>query len=138
MFLLYTVKVVCGRSDGRVLAPGEYWSAINVYNPNEREVRIEKWVAAALPKEQPGPPGIPRAEVLPPGRAFEIDRDDILSMTPPGGLIDEALLKGYVVLVTELELEVVAVYTAAGATDRIETLEVERISPRCVKAPPPV
>ena len=29
----YAIKFVCGKSNGIVAAPGEYWTAINVHNP---------------------------------------------------------------------------------------------------------
>ena len=39
--LQYAVKFVCGRSNGAVVLPGEYLTAINIHNPSdEREVRF--------------------------------------------------------------------------------------------------
>jgi hypothetical protein len=39
-------------------------------------------------------------------------------------------LKGFVILESDVELDVVAVYTAAGASGQVETLHTERVVPR--------
>ena len=51
----YAVKFVCGKSDGEVVAPGKYWTAINVHNPTERVIKFRKKIVVALPSERPGP-----------------------------------------------------------------------------------
>src|SRR5262249_51569475 len=33
----YAVKFVCGKSEGKIVAPGEYFTAINVHNPNDEK-----------------------------------------------------------------------------------------------------
>ena len=38
----YAAKFVCGKSDGDELAPGVYFTAINVHNPTERDVTFRK------------------------------------------------------------------------------------------------
>jgi hypothetical protein len=32
----YSAKFVCGKSDGKVVAPGEYWTAINVHRARQK------------------------------------------------------------------------------------------------------
>ena len=46
---------------------------------------------------------------------------------------DEPFLKGFLVLQGQGELDVVAVYTAAGRDGDVETLHTERVPPRRVK-----
>ena len=122
----YAVKFVCGKSEGRVVALGAYFTAINVHNPNERGIGFKKKFAIALPGEQPGPISKFSDSKLGPDQAFEIDCPDILRRTGTKG----GFLKGFVVIESALELDVVAVYTAAGATGRVETMELERVKPR--------
>lgn len=122
----YAVKFVCGKSDGRVAAPGEYWTAINVHNPTYTDIRLRKKVAIALPSEQPGPVSQFFDAKLGPDEAFEIDREDIFRHAESR----EDFLKGFVVIQSDVELDVVAVYTAAGNEGSIETIHTERVSPR--------
>ena len=122
----YAVKFVCGKSDAGIVAPGQYFTAINVHNPNERGIRFRKKFAVALPEEQPGPVSKFFNAKLGPDEAFEIDCPDIFRRTNG----KEGFLKGFAVIESALELDVVAVYTAAGGTGRVETMELERVKPR--------
>jgi hypothetical protein len=122
----YAVKVVCGKADDDVVAPGEYWTAINVHNPTRRPVRFRKKVATALPHEEPGPVSEFADAKLGPDEALEIDREDIFEHADA----EKEFLKGFVVIESEVELDVVAVYTAAGRERGVETFHTERVSPR--------
>jgi Concanavalin A-like lectin/glucanases superfamily/CARDB len=122
----YAVKFVCGKSSGGVVAPGDYFTAINVHNPNEKGIGFKKKFAIALPGERAGRVSRFFDAKLGPDEAFEIDCPDILRRTET----KEGFLKGFVVIETAMELDVVGVYTAAGATGRVETMELERVSPR--------
>jgi hypothetical protein len=122
----YAVKFVCGKSEGPVVAPGAYFTAINVHNPSERGIGFRKKFAIALPGEQPGPVSKFFDAKLGPDEAFEIDCPDILQRTGTR----EGFLKGFVMIESALELDVVAVYTAAGATGQVETMALERVKPR--------
>lgn len=68
----YAVKVLLGKSEGEVVAPGEYWTAINVHNPTCTTVRFRKKVAIGLPNEQPGRVFGPFGAKLGPGEALEL------------------------------------------------------------------
>ena len=68
---------MCGKSVGEIVAPGVYYTAINVHNPTNEEVRFRKKVAVALPGEQPGPVSEFSEAKLGPDQAFEIDCPDI-------------------------------------------------------------
>ena len=125
--LQYAVKFICGRSNGTVVAPGVYFTAINVHNPSDKEVKFLKKVAVALPDEKAGPVTPLTSFVLGPDGAVEIDCKEIFAIAK-----QERFLKGFVVLESEQELDVVGVYTAAGATRQIETMEIERVPVRKV------
>lgn len=124
--LQYAAKFVCGRSDGEVVAPGTYYTAINVHNPSDEDVQFRKKVAIALPGEEPGPVSEFFEARLGPDQAFEIDCPDILRHAP----IDAEFLKGFVVIESDVELDVVTVYTAAGHEQSVSTMHTERVAPR--------
>ena len=126
----YAVKFVCGKSAGRVVAPGTYFTAINVHNPNEKGVSFKKKFAIALPGEKPGPISRFFDAKLAPDEAFEIDCPDIKERTRTTG----DFFKGFAVIESTLELDVVAVYTAAGTSQQVETIDIERVEPRRQRA----
>ena len=120
----YAVKFVCGRSEGRVVAPGDYWTAINVHNPTEKGITFKKKFAIALPREQPGPVTETRGAKLGPDEALEIDREDIYTHTDK----PSDFLKGFAVIYSEVELDVVAVYSVFSEAGGI-ALHIERVAP---------
>lgn len=125
----YAVKIICGKADGEILAPGRYWTAINVHNPASVGVRFRKKVALAFPEEQPGPVSKLFDAKLGPDEAFEIDCKDIRKLAE----YDADFLKGFVVIQSESELDVVAVYTAAGGDEFVESLHTERVPARRIR-----
>lgn len=122
----YAVKVVCGKSDGKVVAPGVYFTAVNVHNPTYETIKFRVKVAVALPGLQPGPVSQLYDAKLGPDEALEIDCADIFRLAGTKGF-----LKGFVVIESDVELDVVAVYTAAGVRGQVTTLHTERVAPRC-------
>jgi hypothetical protein len=122
----YAAKFVCGRAESPMVAPGTYYTAINVHNPSERAVVLRKKIAVALPGERPGPVSRFFDAKLGPDEAFEIDCPDILKHARARS----GFLKGFAVIESDTELDVVAVYTAAGATRQVETLDIERVPAR--------
>jgi hypothetical protein len=125
----YAVKVVCGTADAKVraVAPGEYWTAINVHNPNAKPVPFKKKLAIALPREHPGPVSKWFEAKLGADEAFEIDRDDIFKELA-AELKPDKFIKGFVVILSPAELDVVAVYTAGK--EYVATMHMERVPPR--------
>ena len=121
----YAVKFVCGKSDGKIVAPGEYFTAINVHNPNEKGIAFRKKFAVALPDEKAGRVSKFFPAKLGPDEAFEIDCPDILRKAEQRGF-----LKGFAVIESDLELDIVAVYTAAGTTGAVETMDIEHVKGR--------
>ena len=125
----YAVKVVIGKGKGHVVAPGEYWTAINVHNPNlnMRSIKFYKRVAIGLPSEKAGPVSRWFKATLKAGQALEIDRDDIFQHADADGF-----LKGFVVIRCNVELDVVAVYTVSDTRRRIASIHTERVPPRAL------
>jgi CARDB len=121
----YAAKVVDGRSDGSVVAPGEYWTAVNVHNPSHRVVKFRYKVAIALPLK-PGRVTDWHSLRLRDDEALEIDRETVLR------LADAKFVKGFVVIESSQELDVVAVYTAAP-TKGVETIHTERVPARRIE-----
>jgi hypothetical protein len=125
----YAVKFVCGKSPGRIVAPGVYFTAINVHNPTYTPIRFRAKVAVALPGLKPGPVSRFVDARLGPDEALEIDCPDISKIAET----NSDFLKGFVVLESGVELDVVAVYTAAGREGQVETLHTERVPVRRVE-----
>ncbi len=126
----YAVKFVCGKSAGGIVAPGTYFTAINVHNPLYTDVRFRVKVAVGLPGLKPGPVSKFHAARLGPDEALEIDCPDIHKLAEHSA----EFMKGFVVIESETELDVVAVYTAAGRDGQVETLHTERVPARRRKA----
>jgi len=129
----YAAKFLCGLSDGREVVPGFYLTAINIHNPNEVIVRFRWKVAVALPIGQSGTiTQLVDARLVADG-AVEIDceqlREIVTAARPPEDP-PPPFLKGFVVLEAECELDVVAVYTAMGDSQTIESLHTERVPAR--------
>jgi hypothetical protein len=130
----YAVKFICGTSQGDVVAPGVYYTAINVHNPTNTEVGFRKKFAVALPNERSArPTGWFDARLGPDG-ALEIDCPDIVRHLHQADMQGE-FFKGFAVIQSKVELDVVAVYTAASW--RVETLHTERVPARQVGLEPP-
>ncbi len=126
----YAVKFVCGKSPGhgqqQVVATGTYFTAINVHNPFNDTVKFRKKIAVALPNEKAGKVSPFFDVALKGDEALEIDCDDIYKHMH----MNQTFLKGFVVIESKTELDIVAVYTAAGASGQVETMDVERVPPR--------
>ena len=127
---VYAVKFLCGelaanpdRREGPV-KPGNYATAINIHNPNPRDVKFRKKAVLLfdptnppLP-EEPKPPGPEFNATLLPNWGLDIDCNDIRTVllagiAPPG---TDVFIKGWVVIrvPTLAPLDVVVAYTAHG------------------------
>ncbi len=139
--LQYAVKTLCGRPGGgrppagygggadARLAAGTYFTAINLHNPTDKPVALRYKAAVALPGK-PGPVSRFLDLALGPDEALSLDCAELRRLlgpppSPAGGLVD-----GFIVIESEAEVDVVAVYTAAGAAGRVEALRTERVPPR--------
>lgn len=122
----YAVKIVCGRPDRRAVAPGTYFTAINIHNPNADSVIFRKKVALTLPGERPGRVYPFSSNSLLPDQALEIDCTDALRHS------DTTLpfAKGFVVIQSQAPLDVVAVYTTVAGARFVQTMALERVAGR--------
>ena len=119
---MYAAKFVCGKSDNRIVAPGQYFTAINVHNPfpTTRTFYIKRF-AIALPEERPGRISEFARGVLGPDEAMGIDCENIYKHT---GAAPGTFIEGYALLYSQFELDVVSIYTAGHG--EVETLHTER------------
>lgn len=144
----YAAKFVCGKSAGEVVASGVYFTAVNVHNPTDIKIRFRVKMAVAYPGLKPGPVSEFHDAELGPDEALEIDCPDIFNPEIFKRTETNAdFLKGFIVIESKVELDVVAVYTAAGGEGQVETLHTERVPPRrrqvgtrevCVDFEPPL
>lgn len=124
----YAAKFVCGRIDGGIAAPGQYYTIVNVHNPSpNRTVEFRKKFARALPGEKAGKITPFFKATLRADEAMGIDCPDIYSHA---GIPSGTFIEGYVVIQipAPAELDVVSVYTA-GAPN-VSTLHTERVPAR--------
>jgi hypothetical protein len=134
--MLYRAKFVCGNSDGTVVGRGRYFTAINVLNGDENPrgdaITIRKKFSIALPGEQSGGHTEFAQDTarLKPGDALEIDCPDIVARARQ--LCSGPFCKGFVVIESHAELDVVAVYTVADLnTQQATTFHTDRVLPSC-------
>jgi hypothetical protein len=139
----YAVKVLCGTVDADTpdspVAWGQYWTAINVHNPDKcknANYRVKLAVANDIIRGQ-GPISIYIEPLsLGPDAALEIDCPVIrliAQITYPPPQSPPKFIKGYFVIESDIELDVVAVYTGAQSTKGpISTFQTERVQGRCV------
>jgi hypothetical protein len=128
---VYAAKYVCGDPTGPevtagVVAPGRYFTSINVLNPNAQAIEFQKKFDIALPNENPdGKVSSAVTANLKPDSAFEIECADILAhleMKLP------TFAKGFVMLRSAQPLDVVAVYSvAASQTGPVVAFQTARV-----------
>jgi CARDB len=96
------------------LAKGLYATAVNIHNPNDGAVEIDKKVALTFPpkEERPGEIRPIARHVLQSDEALEVDCDDLKEEVFPNGFPD-AYIKGFVVIRSTESLDITAVYTTA-------------------------
>ena len=126
----YAAKFVCGKAPTNApVAPGFYFTAINVHNPSLiAENPLRKKFAIALPGEKVGKISPFTAETLKGDEAMEIDCPDIAKHL---GLAAGAFVKGFAVIQSFAELDVVAVYTAAATpAGPVAAMTLERVPKR--------
>lgn len=133
----YAAKFVCGLAAtppgtpaGTLpVAPGYYYTAINVHNPSTTELnKIQKRFVIALPGENVGRKSGFTQEDLRADDAMEIDCPDIAKHLDLGV---GKFVKGFVDIRSTAELDIVAVYTAATSpTGAVVSMTLERVPKR--------
>jgi hypothetical protein len=143
MTLVYAAKFVCGTmpqlppAEEGPVEPGSYATAINVHNPDPREVASFAKKAVLLFNEAgkeegfevPKPPSERRGAQLGPDFGMEIDCRDIRlellkGQAPPAPVF----IKGWVVIESPLPLDVVAAYTVRAPNGTV-SIATDRVSP---------
>ena len=120
----YAAKLLCGVSNRAGVAPGRYFTAVNVHNPARDSVLFRYKFALTRPNVQPGPITPWTGAKLLSDQALEIECTDSLIRLGRG------FAKGFVVVETQRELDVVGVYTAVSTTTRVQTMAIDRVPPR--------
>ena len=136
----FIVKVVCGKftPEDDILAPGQYWTAINIYNLNHAaSATLNVRIAVAEPAKPGGPfqaqgPSfnVPGQLLLKPEQALEIDCDYVMRAARDFAKHEKSFLKGFVVIRCDVALDVVAVYTSATPSGDAITLHTEHVASR--------
>lgn len=120
----YAVKIVCGTPDRAALASGAYYTAINIHNPGSETVQFRQKLALTREGQQPGPISDFWDGALKPDQALEIDCNDMIRRAP----LRTRFLKGFAVIQSPSDLDIVAVYTAAASPrGTVVDLEIERV-----------
>jgi hypothetical protein len=132
----YAAKLICGlqpEAKDMRLVRGFYATAINIHNPNDKPVEFDKELALTYPPEEQKPGKIfPIAhDKLGPNEALAVDCMDVEREVFPQGF-PEKYIKGFVVIKSNMKLDVTAVYTAAGLdkeanVQSVTSIDVEQI-----------
>jgi hypothetical protein len=126
----YAVKFVCGRSaagQSLQVAPGFYWTDINVHNWNNEPIKFrKKFVLALINQKQSKPTDFVPFVEFGPDYAFAVECREILTR-----LGAPSFATGFVVFQSSRELDVVAVYTTAAVPGGpVSTFHTERVPKR--------
>jgi hypothetical protein len=132
----YAVKIVCGEvkpAENNPVAPGQYWTAVNFHNPAKCEdahVRLKVGIAQfnlQSPVSQYFGPF-----TLPPDGMFELDCPIIKWIA--GLLVSPApsFVKGYMVIESDIKLDIVAVYSGSAGSSAGNFFHTERVPANCV------
>ena len=159
----YVVKFVCGvvvNAADQELAPGYYYTDINIHNPNDETVKFRKKVALdGFEPQQHGLKTSPVEVILGADEALEINCTDIVRLLVGSGInvggflindpyLTGIVLEGFVVLYSRVELDVAGIYTVCGigcdpeisgtAADFISSIQVDQPISRTPVAAPQV
>jgi hypothetical protein len=105
------------------LLPGIYQTVVNIHNPNNQTARIRKKIAVT------SPPAISEfiKGALKPDEAVKVDCTDV---TRDFGLTFIHGAEGFLVIESNLSLDVTAVYTAGPRGGEVASIDVEQIRER--------
>jgi len=155
----YVVKFVCGESlltADQELAPGFYYTDINVHNPHHDRQHVVFRKKIALDGAEHQHHGLmtsPRDVILGPDEALQINCTDIFRLVEEAGIgpglvdFDDDFLKGFVIIYSRVELDVAAIYTVCGdgceagtaaALDLISSIQIDQPIPPSPVPPPAV
>jgi hypothetical protein len=127
----YAVKFLCGRAVVTPVglppvAPGYYFTDVNVHNPNGEPINFRKKFALALINQTPGKISDFYKASLKPDEAFSVECAEITK----GLGLGTGFATGFLVIQSPSEIDVVAVYTAAATLGGPLTMHLERVPKR--------
>lgn len=133
--LEYAVKFVCGVNVRPNISPaaavGAYFTAINIHNSLNDAAPLVHKVALAEPGRPTRPTPITSPFRLGYDEATEIDCPQIARLLGAAGIPHGPFFTGFYVIQSQTELDVVAVYTAAGSrTGAVTSIHTERVPVR--------
>jgi hypothetical protein len=131
----YAVKFVCGVNArpniSQAAAVGAYFTAINIHNPLSDAVPLVHKVALAEPGRPARPTPLTSPFRLGYDEAVEIDCPQIDRLLSAAGIPHGPFFTGFYVIQSQTELDVVAVYSAAGTRGgAVTTMHTERVPVR--------
>lgn len=132
---LYSPKLICGRAtdvetSSFLAAPGSYFTAINVHNPNGANVTIRKRFSLGRPGEQVGALSNFVSTTIPTGRTILIECRNIWGHL---GIAAGTFVEGVVeIRAIGGEVDVVGVYTTAPPNGGVSSILMERVPRRVV------
>lgn len=132
----YAVKIVCGQVVAQEnlptpVVPGQYSTATNIHNPTKCEDIVFRWKLAVANPGEPGPVlAYSRPITLRPDQAIEIDCEQVMRAFAPQPR--PRFVKGFLVIESPSELDVVAVYTGSAGPCASNSFHTERVPARCV------
>ena len=113
----YAAKIICGTSREvlRGAVPQLYWTVINIHNPADSVAEFQKSLVVTLPpgRQQPERPRVISGDSLGPNLALASDCTDLRIRNPKL----PAFFDGFVLIDSNVSLDVVAVYTVPGGVD---------------------
>lgn len=154
VFYQYAVKIVCGTVstfEGAELGhvSGRYQTAINVHNPSLEAVTFSKHLSIALPFQKAGPRAPLHTGTLANDESLQIECREIMANLVPSGFLGDCLatdlictVEGFLIIRSPVELDVVAVYTAANrgvpgtffSSGDVTAMHVEVVQPRKLRS----
>jgi hypothetical protein len=111
----YAAKIVCGTQpdeNNLRLTRGLYATAINILNPNSKAAKFSKKLALTYPPDAQEPGAVYNISIdtLKPDEALEVDCEDLKRTVFRNGM-PASYIKGFVVIKSDLSLDVTGVYT---------------------------
>jgi len=123
----YAAKVMCGRSDGNFPVIAQpYATSINVNNPSDSlTAQLRKWLVVTFPRggQIPQPPRKEMRDTILNRWALNTDCRDMMRRNG----LQLPFFEGFLVLQSDLSLDVVGVYTVPGGID-VVTIPERRVS----------
>ncbi len=119
----YAAKLICGFPNRPAVAPGRYYTAINIHNPNPKGTVFRRKFVLTEKTDSPAGPGTWALNKMPADGAVEIE-------CGTREVLERQISKGFVVIQSPRQLDGVAVYTAGSVTDSLTTMDVERVPQR--------